>query len=1047
MTKTKHYPDLSGKVNFPKVEEEVLAFWEKDNTFKKSINNRPTGDNGDNEYVFYDGPPFANGLPHYGHLLTGFIKDVIPRYQTLKGKHVDRRFGWDCHGLPAELDAEKVLGISGKKEILDLGLDKFNQTCRTQVMKYTKEWESSVNRQARWVDFENDYKTMETPYMESIIWAFKSLYDKGLIYEGVKVLPYSWAIETPLSNFETRMDDSYRDRDDPAITVMFKLIPTEEGAKPRNILVWTTTPWTLPSNLALCVGADIDYAIFEENGVEYVIAEALAGNYKKQLENAEKAGSIKGAELVGRNYEPLFDYFKGTENAFKVISGEFVSTEDGTGIVHIAPGFGEDDLQVSRINQIPVVCPVDSKGQFTDEVPDFKGIQVFEANKPIIKLIKDKGQLIKQEMYTHSYPHCWRTGTPLIYKITSSWFVDVPKFKDRMVELNQQINWMPAHIKDGQFGKWLEGAREWCISRNRFFGSPIPVWKSDNPKYPRMDVYGSIEELERDFGVKVDDLHRPFIDSLTRANPDDPTGQSKMVRVDDVLDCWFESGSMSFAQVHYPFENKEWFESHFPADFIVEYVAQTRGWFYSMVVMAVGLFDKIPFKNCMCHGVVLDENNQKLSKSKKNYPSPDQVYNNQGSDALRWHLMASPIIGGGNLSIDREGAEIGKSARKAILPLWNAYYFFCLYANAEGVKAKEITKSDDVLDNYILSKLKVLIDETTIKMDKYDISGACAGIEEFLELLNNWYIRRSRARFWDGQSTSAKAAFDTLYTVLTNVCVIASPLLPLISDYIYQGLTGEKASIHLANWPNSDGLVNDEKLISNMDFVRTVCTTAKSLRENASLRTRLPLKELKLAGKGKDKLASFIDLVKDEVNVKEIAFDENVTELATEFLYIHTPKVGKRLGKALRDIQNASKSGDWKISADGSLDIAGQTLTSDEFELRLQIKDGLDGMALPDNTAVVVLDTKIYPDLEREGIARDFIRAIQERRKTMDLDISDRIEITFASDDNLLLQSFEEYEDYIKEQTLATSLTQGITKSQEGEEIGSGNITFDVKSI
>ncbi len=676
MTKTKHYPDLAGKVSFPKIEEEVLAFWKQDNTFQKSINNRPTGDQGNNEYVFYDGPPFANGLPHYGHLLTGFIKDVVPRYQTLRGKHVERRFGWDCHGLPAELDAQNVLGISGKKEIIDLGMDKFNQTCRTQVMKYTKEWENSVNRQARWVDFDNDYKTMETPYMESIIWAFKSLYDKGLIYEGVKVLPYSWAIETPLSNFETRMDDSYRDRTDPSVTVLFTLVPTANETKPRKILVWTTTPWTLPSNLALCVGADIEYGIYEENGVEYVIATALFEKYKKQLENAEQIGTVKGSDLVGRKYEPLFDYFKDQENAFQVISGEFVSTEDGTGIVHIAPGFGEDDLQVSKQNNIPIVCPVDSKGQFTSEVPDFKGLQVFDANKPIIQKLKENQALVKQEMYTHSYPHCWRTGTPLIYKITSSWFVDVPKFKDRMVELNQQINWMPGHIKDGQFGKWLEGAREWCISRNRFFGSPIPVWKSNDPKYPRMDVYGSIEELERDFGVKVDDLHRPHIDNLTRPNPDDPTGQSMMVRGEDVLDCWFESGSMSFAQVHYPFENKEWFENHFPADFIVEYVAQTRGWFYSMVVMAVGLFDKIPFKNCICHGVVLDENNQKLSKSKKNYPSPDQVYNTQGSDAFRWYLMSSQIINGGNISVAKDGSDISKSARKAILPMWNAYYFF-----------------------------------------------------------------------------------------------------------------------------------------------------------------------------------------------------------------------------------------------------------------------------------------------------------------------------------------------------------------------------------
>ncbi|MDA8061908.1 MAG: isoleucine--tRNA ligase, partial [Actinomycetota bacterium] len=824
------YPEVPASPRFPEIEEQVLAFWAEDGTFSASVERRARESEGGKEFVFYDGPPFANGLPHYGHLLTGFVKDVVPRYRTMRGERVERRFGWDCHGLPAETEAERELGVSGRGPITEYGIARFNDFCRSSVLRYTEEWKRYVARQARWVDFEHDYKTMDLSYMESVMWALRQLYDKGLLYEGQRVLPYCWECETPLSNFETRQDNAYRDRQDPAVTVSFELEadPGSEQAElagPLEAWAWTTTPWTLPSNLALAVGPDIDYDLLSlADGRRVLIGSARRPAYSEQLGDASHLVTLKGAALVGRRFRPLFPYFAQTPNAFVVLGADFVTTEDGTGIVQMAPGFGEEDQAACAAAGIPVVCPVDDRTRFGSEVPDFAGLQVFEANQPVIRALRASGRLVRSDSYLHSYPHCWRSDTPLVYKAVSSWFVAVSALKDRLLANNDKINWVPGHVRDGAFGKWLAGARDWSISRNRFWGSPIPVWKSDDPDYPRVDVYGSLDELEADFGVRPGDLHRPSVDELTRANPDDPTGRSTMRRVPDVLDCWFESGSMPFAQVHYPFENREWFEGHYPGDFIVEYIGQTRGWFYTLHVLATALFDRPAFETCLAHGILLGDDGLKLSKRLRNYPDPDEMFDRRGADAMRWYLMGSPILRGGDAAVDEKG--VTEAVRSALLPLWNAWYFFTLYANAEGRRARlGRTDSAALLDRYVLAKAAALVESVTAALDAYDLSGACGEITAFLDALDNWYVRRSRDRFWgtSGEREDTEAAFDTLATTLEVLCRVSAPLLPLLTEAIWRDLTGGR-SVHLSDWPSADELPADPALVATMDRVREVCS-------------------------------------------------------------------------------------------------------------------------------------------------------------------------------------------------------------------------------
>ncbi|MBC7291081.1 MAG: isoleucine--tRNA ligase [Actinotalea sp.] len=1036
-------PDL------PALEREVLAHWESDGTFAASVEHRLAGENGSNEFVFYDGPPFANGLPHYGHLLTGYVKDVVPRYRTMRGQRVERRFGWDTHGLPAELEAERVLGITDKAQIDELGIAAFNDACRTSVLRYTDEWQAYVTRQARWVDFENDYKTLDLPFMESVIWAFKQLYDKGLAYEGYRVLPYCWRDQTPLSNHELRMDDDvYADVQDQTVTVTFPLVGEKADAlwlTGVRALAWTTTPWTLPTNSALAVGPDITYVVVPHavapearegtqaglSGEHFLLAKDLLAGYAKDLgyASAEDAHAavvreLSGTELAGVRYEPLFDYLTdhaGMENGFQVLTAEYVTTEDGTGLVHQAPAYGEADQEVCEAAGIPTILSVDDGGRFTSLVPDFAGLQVFEANKPITQRLRADGRLLRQASYVHAYPHCWRCRNPLIYKAVSSWFVKVTAFKDRMVELNEQIAWTPEHVKHGQFGKWLENARDWSVSRNRYWGTPIPVWVSDDPAYPRIDVYGSIAELERDFGAEVTDLHRPFIDELTRPNPDDPTGASTMRRIPDVLDVWFDSGSMSFAQVHYPFENAEWFEHHYPGDFIVEYIGQTRGWFYTLHVLATALFDRPAFRSCVSHGIVLGSDGRKMSKSLRNYPDVNEVFDRDGSDAMRWFLMASPILRGGNLVVTEEG--IRDVVRQVHLPLWSTYYFFTLYAGAadggRGYVARALTPERvtgmGALDRYVLARTRDLVVRVQEQLDAYDVAGACETVREHLDMLTNWYVRTQRDRFWAEDAD----AFDTLWTALEVLTRVMAPLSPLLTEEIWRGLTGGR-SVHLTDWPavvGPDGqdtdlgrvLVADHDLVRSMEQVREIVSTALGLRKAHGLRVRQPLRELGLALSDPDGVQPYADLIRTELNVKHVTL-VSVAEVGpqdlgvTTRLAVNARAAGPRLGRAVQGVIRAAKAGEWE-QADGVVVVRTPEglvpLEAAEYELTTVVADTGEGeqttvAGVLGDGGVALLDIALDDALRAEGYARDVVRVVQDERKAAGLQVSDRIRLTLA---------------------------------------------------
>lgn len=1083
----KQFETVTPSPNFPAMEESVLKYWDVDDTFRKSIAQRDCG-NANDEFVFFDGPPFANGLPHYGHLLTGYAKDVIPRFQTMKGKKVNRVFGWDTHGLPAELEAEKELGITNKAQIDEMGLKAFNEACRRSVMKYTQEWKDYIHRQARWVDFDGGYKTYDTTYMESVIWAFKQLYDRGLAYQGYRVLPYCWKDETPLSAHELRMDaDVYQNRQDNTLSVAMKMRDEDAYA-----VIWTTTPWTIPGNMAIVVGADIDYVLVEPGegkfaGKKLYFAKDLVANFAKELgEDYKVLKEVKGSDLVGRRYWPAFDYFldghltdpsgaaNEDENAFTIYAADYVATTEGTGLVHQAV-YGEDDINTLNAHQIRTLDYLDTHANFMDIIPEYAGLQVFDSNMPITRDLRagsgplerieesKRAFIVQEKSHVHSYPHCWRCGNPLIYKPVSSWFVAVTKIKNRLIELNKDVNWIPENVKEGQFGKWLANARDWSISRNRYWGSPIPVWVSDDPKYPHVDVYGSLEELKRDFGTYPTDdegninLHRPWIDELTRPNPADPTGKSTMRRIPDVLDCWFESGSMPFAQFHYPFENKDYFENHMPSDFVVEYIGQTRGWFYVMLVMNGALFDKAPYKNVMCHGIVLGDDGQKMSKHLHNYPDVNGVFNDYGSDAMRWFLMSSPILRGGNLIVTADG--IRDTVRQIMLPLWSTYYFFSLYANAanggEGYNARTLRPEEihDLphMDRYLLARTRTLVESVEKALSEYGIAEACSAVAEYIDILTNWYVRNTRDRFWNED----ESAFNTLYTALEVLCRVMAPLAPMEAETVWRGLTGGE-SVHLADWPYltdaeseaqdlavmtdlGNVLKADDELVRTMDKVREIVSSSLSLRKAEKIRVRQPLAQLTVVAENVKAVAEYEELLKSELNVKSVQYttlddasDHGLT--VVNELRVNARAAGPRLGKNVQFAIRASKSGVWHVGEDGKPVVdaegvdGGIALVDGEYELisRVEVAEGVADQSsvsgsLPTG-GFVLLDTTMSDDLLAEGYARDAIRSIQDARKAANFDIADRINLTLtapAAD----AAKLEQFADLICEETLASSFT------------------------
>ena len=984
------YPKTEPKADFAALEHEVLEFWRSDNTFHKSLNKTKQG----HPFSFYDGPPFGNGLPHWGHLGVSAVKDMVGRYQTMRGRHVVRELGWDCHGLPAENSVEKAQGRQAKDIVATDGIAAFCDMCRHDILKYTHEWEKFIERIGRWVDVGDGYgyKTMDKNYMESMLWTLKTLHERGLLYKDYSVNPFDWVNGTVVSNSEASQD--YRDVVDDAITVWFEL---ENGDR---VLAWTTTPWTLPANSALAVNPNMKYLrMRDSDGAVYIIAESRLAAYEKQFSTCEKIGEVMGGELVGKKYTPLFDYYVGTSDLlYQVIPADYVSDSDGTGIVHIAPAYGPEDFWAAKNidPKFPVLLNVDNYGNFDETVRDFAGQNIFDANPRVIQFLRDNGHLVKKEQYKHSYPYSDRSKEKLIFRATDSWYIDVPKIREKLIENNKKVNWTSAGER---FRTWIEGARPWSISRNRFWGTPLPIWEKDG----EYKIFGSVAEIEEFFGVKIDDLHRPTLDALEKDG---------WTRIPDVLDCWVESGSMPWASLHYPFENADKFNATFPADYIIEGQDQTRGWFYSLMVLATALFDKPAFKTVSANGMVVDENKKKFSKSLKNFVNPEEQIEQFGADAIRLFILGSNFMKAEPVPVDKEGKVFAESTKTILTPLWNAYHFFTLYANAGNITAHENANPDGALDKYIIAELNELLAVAGDALDKYAPDVAVKEFLRFLDILNNWYIRRSRERFWDEDQD----AFDTLYTVLITLCRALAPFAPFISDYIYRNLTGAE-SVHLQSFPDATNY--DKQIVDDMRRVQLVVSVGKQLREQYKLRNRLPLNKLVVAGAD---LSEYGDIIRDELNVKSVEFTDNYDNVADAFVYLITPKIGARLGGALKQIIPAVKQGNYEIR-DGRLYVGEYELNSDEFEKRLTVRDGVTGAALPDNTAVVVLDTEINSELVAEGLANDALRFIQDSRKAAGLDVSDRINLEYSADP-ALAAAIEQHRTRIMRDALIKNMSQ-----------------------
>lgn len=1008
------FTPVNPKQSFPQMEEDLIAYWKANKTFEKSVR-------GKKEYSFYDGPPFATGLPHYGHLLAGTLKDVVPRYWAMKGYKVDRKWGWDCHGLPVENLVEKDLGLKSKTAIEEYGIGKFNEACRASVMKYAEEWKATVERMGRWVDMENDYKTMEPNYMESIWWVFKSLWDKKLIYEGNKIVPYCIRCATPLSNFET--NQGYKDRQDRALTVKFELAD-EPGT---YLLAWTTTPWTLPSNLAVAVGKKLTYAkIQDANGDKYILALDRIPHFYKNPADYKILEEMLGEKLEGKKYSPLLPYYadKKERNAFTVTTGEFVSLEDGTGLVHMAP-FGEDDMVTLRKMGVEAVLPLDAEGRFNAEVKEYEGMDVFTANPLIIEKLKADRKIVKHETINHSYPFCWRCDTPLIYRPISTWFVNVEELKAKLVKSNQKINWVPDHLKNGRFGKWLEGARDWAISRNRYWGTPLPIWRCE--KCDMLKVMGSIQELEESCGKKVHDLHKHFVDELTFKC--DCKGTMK--RVPEVLDCWFESGSMPYAQLHYPFENKEKFENNFPAEFIAEGLDQTRGWFYTLHVLSNALFNKPAFKNVIVNGIVLAEDGQKMSKKLRNYPDPNEILKAHGADALRFYLMNSPVVKADDLRFSEKG--VSDVVRNMILPLWNSYSFFVTYANIDGWKPKKSRirnqESANKLDLWILQELNKLIVQQTEDIESYDLQKASNSIYKFVDDLTNWYIRRSRRRFWKSEDDGDKSsAYATLFEVLTTLCKIVAPFMPFVSEEIYRNLTGEE-SVHLAEYPKASKIKTDTTLEGEMFLAKTVVSLGLAARSKLKIKVRQPLRKIQVALGSQfspELLKGQIEIIQEELNVKEVELIQDAAAIATVVAKANAKVLGPKYGKEVQTIIQEAKAGRFERLSSGNVRILNFELTPEEIEIAYLGKEGFN--IETEAGLLVALDTVITPELELEGEARDLVRQIQDLRKAAKYHVSDRIQIALIGVKPELIAQFG---DTIKAETLATSIEPDLTEPDQ----------------
>ena len=1002
--------------SFVEMERRILEFWESANVFNRSMEARREK----KPYIFYDGPPFATGLPHHGHIVASTIKDIVPRYWTMKGRHVLRRFGWDCHGLPIEHEIDKHLGLSAQQAVAELGVAGYNDECRAIVQRYVREWRQTITRLGRWVDFDNDYKTMDAWYMESLWWVVKQLWDKGLIYQGNKIMPVSTALETPLSNFEA--SSNYMDVQDPAITVLLKL--RDEDAW---LSVWTTTPWTLPSNLAVCVGPDIDYVRARDPDVGrdiYFAAQRMA-----DFGDFEVMTRLKGRDLAGRTYEPAFPYFADERGngAFVVVADDYVTVEEGTGLVHQAPAFGEDDQRVLAAAGIAAfVCPVTMQGRFTEQVSDFAGLYVKDADREIIRHLKNSGALYRQDVIQHAYPYCYRSDTPLIYRAVPSWYVRVTEFVDRLVAANSEIRWVPEHIKAGRFGNWLAGAMDWAISRNRVWGTPLPIWVNDVTG--NRVCIGSIDELAERTGVRVADLHREHIDPLT-FTVDAEEGTYR--RIPEVLDCWFESGSMPYAQLHYPFENQAVFDAAFPAEFISEGLDQTRGWFYTLTVLAAALYDKPAFRNVIVNGMVMAKDGKKMSKRLRNYTPPDDLMETYGADALRLYLINSGLVRGEEQRFADTGVR--DMTRRALLPWYNAFTFLKTYAEIDGW-SPELGEhlGDNVLDRWVLSRLQTLKGNIAREMDAYRLYNVVPSLFEFIEELTNWYIRLNRGRFWGEDVTADKiAAYSTLYAVLRELSLVMAPFAPFLSEHLYLQLAAfgsrqaKPESVHLCDYPDpEEGFVQTE-LETAVARMQQVILLGRQKREEEKIGLRTPLRRLVVINRDAALLREIARLepyIKAELNVMEVAYDTEEQRYIERVGKPNFPVLGKRLGKRMREfkglIEDLSGDAIETLQAGGSIELRGERFGPEEIFVQQRARPGTN--AVSNRLIGVALDCHLDEELVRGGYGREIVNRVQRARKDKGLNVADRIVVRFHGALELL-EAADEHREYIMRETLCTT--------------------------